>query len=194
VNYIYLLPPFHFPLQLKPVNMNCPSRTDNVDGREGWNQNPNHLSNTTRQDLNGIANSRMLRRSESEQPAEVVANIQSSDTSRRRKNSPTMAQVARTLTSQSLSQNHVTITSFNVYDSGSGPNGSDGEPGFLHRIRKIVTTFGRFIGPGFMVSSRRLIQYWSPQASYSEWSADSNPDFRCIYRPWKLCNRRSSRC
>ena len=43
--------------------MNCPSRTDEPIG-DGYNQNPPALaaSLTTRQDLNGIANSRLLRR------------------------------------------------------------------------------------------------------------------------------------
>jgi len=40
--------------------MNYPSRTDDT-GREGWNQNPPSLAadTTTRQDLNGLANSRL---------------------------------------------------------------------------------------------------------------------------------------
>ncbi|KAF8538723.1 transporter protein Smf2 [Trichophaea hybrida] len=42
--------------------MNCPSRTDDT-GREGWNQNPPSLAadTTTRQDMNGLANSRLRR-------------------------------------------------------------------------------------------------------------------------------------
>src|SRR5579859_897290 len=43
--------------------MNCPSRTDNTLTHDGWNQNPHALASdlTTRQDLNGIANSRTYR-------------------------------------------------------------------------------------------------------------------------------------
>lgn len=43
--------------------MNCPSRTDETIEHEGWNQNPSRLAAdlTTRQDLNGIANSRAQR-------------------------------------------------------------------------------------------------------------------------------------
>ncbi|KAL5346759.1 NRAMP-like transporter smf-3 [Pseudogymnoascus australis] len=36
--------------------MNCPSRTDDTDGREGWNQSPNLLAGTTRADFNGRTN------------------------------------------------------------------------------------------------------------------------------------------
>src|SRR5690348_15564727 len=36
--------------------MNCPSRTDDTDGREGWNQSPNLLAGTTREDFNGRTN------------------------------------------------------------------------------------------------------------------------------------------
>lgn len=143
--------------------MNCPSRTDNLDGREGWNQNPNHLSNTTRQDLNGIANSRILRRSDADEPVEEAANMQSPDTSRRRKIYPLASKLARAMTSRSLPQEHVTTTSFVVDDSGNGPNGSDGEPGFPHRVRKIIMTFGKFVGPGFMVS----IHLWSKFSYYT---------------------------
>lgn len=40
--------------------MNCPSRTDDTLLHDGWNQNPRFLSPdlTTRQDLNGISNTR----------------------------------------------------------------------------------------------------------------------------------------
>lgn len=40
--------------------MNCPSRTDDTLLHDGWNQNPRLLSPdlTTRQDLNGISNTR----------------------------------------------------------------------------------------------------------------------------------------
>jgi hypothetical protein len=43
--------------------MNCPSRTDETIDHEGWNQNPSRLAAdlTTRQDLNGITNSRAQR-------------------------------------------------------------------------------------------------------------------------------------
>ncbi|KAL5349602.1 NRAMP-like transporter smf-3 [Pseudogymnoascus australis] len=41
--------------------MNCPSRTENTDGRECWNQNPNALEGTTREDFNGRTNARLLR-------------------------------------------------------------------------------------------------------------------------------------
>lgn len=53
--------------------MNCPSRTDEPEGT-GFNQNPNALGAdlTTRQDLNGIANSRILRRIASSDVENVV--------------------------------------------------------------------------------------------------------------------------
>jgi len=47
--------------------MNCPSRTDEVDLNPGWNQNPPFLAAdlTTCQDLNGMINSRALKRDNS---------------------------------------------------------------------------------------------------------------------------------
>jgi hypothetical protein len=67
--------------------MNCPSRVDNTLAHEGWNQNPPTFAadTTTRQDLNGISNSRahqddaatvqidpaMLQESEMSKPGQV---------------------------------------------------------------------------------------------------------------------------
>ncbi len=53
--------------------MNCPSRTEEPEGT-GFNQNPNALAAdlTTREDLNGIANARVLRRIASSEAAETI--------------------------------------------------------------------------------------------------------------------------
>lgn len=49
---------------LNQFTMNCPSRTDDTVEHPGWNQNPAPLSpdTTTRNDFNGIANSRVHRK------------------------------------------------------------------------------------------------------------------------------------
>lgn len=43
--------------------MNCPSRTDEIPSHPEWNQNPPFLTGdlTTRQDLNGLINTRVIR-------------------------------------------------------------------------------------------------------------------------------------
>ena len=136
--------------------MNCPSRTDNTDGREGWNQSPNLLSATTREDFNGMANTRILRRIESNDPVLLVSDDLVPDAQRPRKNSVATVRLAKALTSQSLREGHV----------GSIPSGCDDPKDqtkcppqlakFLTKARDVLVTFSKFIGPGFMVSSVEL--------------------------------------
>jgi metal iron transporter len=137
--------------------MNCPSRTDNTDGRDGWNQSPNLLSGTTREDFNGMANARMLRRIESSDPELVISNTEAPDAQRPRKNSTATIMMARTLTSQSLRAGHVNNEAHNGDDSNGNPNGSFWAPNFLTRVKDVVVKFGKFVGPGFMVRNPRLM-------------------------------------
>jgi metal iron transporter len=133
--------------------MNCPSRTDNADGRDGWNQSPNLLSATTREDFNGIANTRILRRIESNDPVLLVSNDEVPDAQRPRKNSAAVVRLTRTLTSQSLHRGHVN----NMPPGCDGPNNQTKCPSkqvkILTKARNVLMTFGKFVGPGFMVSS-----------------------------------------
>lgn len=64
----------------KDDSMNCPSRTEEPEGT-GFNQNPSSLAAdlTTRQDLNGIANSRVLRRIASSEIQDVVECVPDDD-------------------------------------------------------------------------------------------------------------------
>ncbi|QSZ35010.1 hypothetical protein DSL72_007872 [Monilinia vaccinii-corymbosi] len=57
--------------------MNCPSRTDEPLEGDGYNQNPNALANdlTTREDLNGRANGRALRRSLEDEGLESINDL-----------------------------------------------------------------------------------------------------------------------
>ena len=57
--------------------MNCPSRTDDTDGREGWNQSPNLLAGTTRADFNGRTNATARRTLDPDVPGEDVPIAQS---------------------------------------------------------------------------------------------------------------------
>lgn len=57
--------------------MNCPSRTDDTDGREGWNQSPNLLAGTTRADFNGRTNATARRSLDPDVPGEDVPIAQS---------------------------------------------------------------------------------------------------------------------
>jgi metal iron transporter len=135
--------------------MNCPLRADDGDGRQGWNQNPNSMDGTTRQDLNGMANTRVLRRVESHDPTLDEPDDEVLRAQRRRRNSTATIRVARTLTSQKQSDTcHVTRTSHEANEQPeSSPNNDETCPNYMKKIRKVLMTFGKFVGPGFMVSA-----------------------------------------
>jgi metal iron transporter len=144
--------------------MNCPSRTDEPEGT-GFNQNPNLLAGalTTRNDLNGIANSRLLRRNATTdviiedavehepEPRQLPYCEKETETG-----TETMV-MARELTSQT---GHVPVPGMTPIDAveDSGEDQSIGGRARIHwsrtlfmRLRKVVMKFGKFLGPGFMV-------------------------------------------
>jgi metal iron transporter len=136
--------------------MNCPSRTDNADGRDGWNQSPNLLSATTREDFNGMANTRILRRIESNDPVLFVSNNEVPDAQRPRKTSAAAVRLVKALTSQSLHRGHVNRMPSGCDDSNNQTKCPPTLAKFLTKARNILVTFSKFIGPGFMVSSVEL--------------------------------------
>lgn len=130
--------------------MNCPSRPDNSNGREGWNQSPNQHSGTTREDFNGMANARVLRRIETHNPVSLKSNDEVPDSERQRKNSAATIKLTMTQASQSVEKGDVKSNIFhcdgpNDEKSGSRPSS------FFSKARNLLMTFGKFVGPGFMV-------------------------------------------
>jgi metal iron transporter len=131
--------------------MNCPSRTEEPEGT-GFNQNPSSLSAdlTTRNDLNGIANARVLRRIASSGVKSVVEH-EPDEIAARKQETAEMAEVALTSVSSHVGQRPA-MSSF-------GGEGADGEPmgafgvskEWIMRLRKVLMHFGKFVGPGFMV-------------------------------------------
>lgn len=127
--------------------MNCPSRTDDTDGREGWNQSPNLLAAdiTTKEDFNGRTNA--VARGSADADADGV--IQDASSPRRN------IEIPPKLPDSALKQldGHVTIPAAGGEGGGrSGDAGSD-KPSFFQRAKKLAVTYGSFIGPGFMVCS-----------------------------------------
>jgi metal iron transporter len=131
--------------------MNCPSRTEEPEGT-GFNQNPSSLSAdlTTRNDLNGIANARVLRRIASSN-VKSVAEHEPDEIAARKKEIAEMAEVALTGVGSHVGQRPA-MSSF-------GDGGADGQPmgafgvskQWIMRLRKVLMHFGKFVGPGFMV-------------------------------------------
>ena len=136
--------------------MNCPSRTEEPEGT-GYNQNPSALAAdlTTRQDLNGMANTRVLRRIATGDVENVVERVPDDEV----KKHDTVMMAKRVLTrSGHVEETSSTFTSMNLTE-GDGRRGSGGEVEplpvsklWFKRLRKVVLTFGKFVGPGFMAS------------------------------------------
>jgi metal iron transporter len=155
--------------------MNCPSRTDNVDGREGWNQSPNLLSGTTRQDFNGRTNTRLLRRIDPDGPSNEMTMDQLPDLDPSSKNCKT-----------NITERTQTRARESLGDPASPQNTSTRSPSFLFQVvKKAVVTYCKFVGPGFMVGKALLCKNMSFQLTY--------PDLGCIHRSRQLFNRRRSR-
>lgn len=129
--------------------MNCPSRTDDTDGREGWNQSPNLLAGTTREDFNGRTNSTARRTLDLDGLDDDATRTQDHiDT-------PPPEEV---LAEVKLVKSHVSPVVSLAGDGGAGGGGGGGglrglgSQAFWQKARKFVVTFASFIGPGFMVS------------------------------------------
>ena len=148
--------------------MNCPSRTDEPAAHDGLNQNPSELAAdvTTRQDLNGIVNSRTGQDSATEaEDARGESQIDGPSDYRRIADPDDTRSIrnrkgTRTSTStHSLStfpDPQLANTNSSISEPESDPvehDSSHGRPSNLFlRIWRIIAKFCRFIGPGFMVS------------------------------------------
>jgi metal iron transporter len=132
--------------------MNRPSRTDEPFDGEGFNQNPNAFSAdlTTNQDFNGIANSRELRNTDPRSIAGLPGNSDGGDMlhSTPPANEDTVTKLA----------NAPKIDSQPVLDSGMGTwsppddGSSRGTSSHVANLKEFLATFGKFIGPGFMIA------------------------------------------
>lgn len=135
--------------------MNCPSRTDEPIEGDGYNQNPNFLAAdlTTREDLNGIANARILRRTSREMIAEETGGPDDpGETIYQTQLKAGSADVGvlpqTTGGGDAQGENDSAI--------GSSPEGSGGANQhdfklLLRKNVKMLMTYAKFIGPGFMV-------------------------------------------
>ncbi|KAH8197339.1 hypothetical protein TruAng_008505 [Truncatella angustata] len=146
--------------------MNKTSRTDEpYEGDGALNQSPNTLSNdlTTNQDLNGIANARTRRSAgdgdADEDGSQAITKLDPPTTEPVRDKAamqPNLAVVhGESATGQSPGINEKTQASQGDLRQGGGGAASfvakdGGSP--LARVWRVFLTFGKFVGPGFMVS------------------------------------------
>ena len=120
------------------------------------NQSPNSLAAdlTTREDLNGMANSRVLRRNASE--IEHLADDDLGDSPDEKQRTIVQSEASGV----SQSKKSQIASPIDVFEgSGSGGRGRrEGmAKGVFQRSRDVVKKFGHFIGPGMMVSLNQII-------------------------------------
>jgi metal iron transporter len=141
--------------------MNRPSRTDEPQKGDGYNQSPNALSNdlTTNEDLNGISNSRELRRGEhlpiqSSGQNSVPDGVQTIDMP------PPAHQGGEKAGGGSQEPNGGLLGVQAAGPPSTEANNARHDRGrwSFDRIKQGFITFSRFVGPGFMVA-----------VAYSEW-------------------------
>ncbi|CAJ2505287.1 Uu.00g126810.m01.CDS01 [Anthostomella pinea] len=171
--------------------MNKTSRTDEPYEGEGLHQNPNALSNdlVTNQDLNGIANSRERRGHDarsmhnSGQPI-AEDNPPGVDVDRDRGAATTANLTNRC---RSIGQSPAT-TSTLVNKDGSTPGSrafanpappppSHGPRTPVHKVAHTLVTFGKFVGPGFLVA----VAYIDPGNYSTDISAGAENRFRLLF-------------
>jgi metal iron transporter len=138
--------------------MNCPSRTDEPLEGDGHNQNPNDLSNdlTTNQDLNGLANARVLRRSEPPSIESAGSGIETVGGEATTVPSKGALVTATTRDDTNDGADSARDDSSQVLSPGSGGNGSSPFHHFVktasQRAWRFLRTYIKHIGPGFMIA------------------------------------------
>ena len=148
--------------------MNCPSRTDEPAAHDGMNQNPSELAAdvTTRQDLNGIVNSRTGQDSAQEAedarsdsqvdgPSDYLRIAESDNTRSFRNRKGTRTSIS-SHTLKSFPDPQIANTSSSSSEPGNDPvvhdSSHERSSNLFLRIWSIIAKFCRFIGPGFMIS------------------------------------------
>ncbi|OBT74520.1 hypothetical protein VF21_06951 [Pseudogymnoascus sp. 05NY08] len=156
--------------------MNCPSRTDDTDGREGWNQSPNLLAGTTRADFNGRTNATARRSLDPDVPGEDVPIAQSIIDTPPPPEKGGLGEKGPVVGEKGDVMSHVTT-------GGGGGGGGGGEEG-IHRRKRFYKRAGRmfmkyasFIGPGFMIS----VAYIDPGNYSTAVAAGASYEFRLLF-------------
>ncbi|KAI0011522.1 natural resistance-associated macrophage protein [Xylariaceae sp. FL0662B] len=176
--------------------MNQTSRTDEPYEGEGLNQSPNAFSNdlVTNQDLNGIANARERRglddpgrsTDSSGQPiAEDVPPAIDKDRGGRGVVAGSLTIPRNTIGQTPGSGGSAQVNDDPAPDETPPPVVADAAhgrvargPGSLfHQVRHVIVTFGKFVGPGFLVA----VAYIDPGNYATDISAGAENQFRLLF-------------
>ena len=181
--------------------MNCPSRVDETLEHHGWNQSPPALAAdaTTRQDLNGLANSRRHRHHKNgygidpvhdeeprkswmsgmaDDPADADSNASAKGVNR------CASEVPLPLSNQPQSRTTSVHLAARQSLQQLGPDGSSSHRRRYTRITNrlrhlwgLATKFAKFIGPGFMIS----VAYIDPGNYSTDVAAGASFRFRLLF-------------
>jgi len=164
--------------------MNCPSRTDEIDEHDGWNQNPPSLSGdlTTRSDLNGISNLRLQR-----DRLPIDDNVLDIELNKEMDDPLGLHSVKRPV---SVPSNTLVDAAGSVekhgqsVEVGGGPSRrSSGEPNkpagstWTRKFGQALIKFSKFIGPGFMVA----VAYIDPGNYSTDVDAGASTRFKLLF-------------
>ncbi|KNG82246.1 manganese transporter pdt1 [Aspergillus nomiae NRRL 13137] len=132
--------------------MNCPSRTDDTLDHPGWNQNPSDLNAdvTTRNDFNGIANSKVHREHASGAGAtmgESIATVEPQLHGRDRNDTESEKKMPGEVVSAASGYQSPERNSRSLRHSFKTPIKSS-----LLRMAQSIVKFARFVGPGFLIA------------------------------------------
>ncbi|KAL8779681.1 MAG: hypothetical protein Q9213_006828 [Squamulea squamosa] len=160
--------------------MNCPSRTDEIDERSGWNQSPPILSadTTTRADLNGISNLRTGQDTStlSHAPSQVDGWIDVDDPDMECKGPmPEHGHVV-----EDSKESSGTKTSASYQTANSSPpqhNTKRLMPSVVQKLGSTILKFSKFIGPGFMVA----VAYIDPGNYATDVAAGAATKFKLLF-------------
>lgn len=162
--------------------MNCPSRTDEPLENNGWNQSPPRLAAdlTTRQDMNGMVNLRALR------GLDLQISSDHSDEAQDRfpdppYSKPTLGEYLGNDKGNSASkvkgEPSISRTSSTSDRPEMNRSEKSGFLGYIYHAGSIVAKFGRFVGPGFMVS----VAYIDPGNYSTDVAAGASTRFKLLF-------------
>ncbi|KAJ8064777.1 hypothetical protein OCU04_007087 [Sclerotinia nivalis] len=172
--------------------MNCPSRTDEPLEGDGYNQNPNALANdlTTREDLNGRANGRALRRSLEDEGVESINDLV--DDTGDGKVTGGESGAGRGAGGErggggggDGKSGHVvgpTVEALDIRDRSRTRSGYERScvnisKEQLVKMKQVMVKFAKFVGPGFMVA----VAYIDPGNYATDVAAGATYRFRLLF-------------
>ena len=163
--------------------MNCPSRTDEPPRDAGWNQNPPGLSAdiTTRQDLNGIVNLRTNQDSSKQADDARVEGDGGDKCKQDPEKTPTPSLARRGRRDRSKLGDKSEAPAFTAYalplQRQRLPSANGRVIGYAREVWGVLAKFGRFIGPGFIIS----VAYIDPGNYSTDVAAGAATRFKLLF-------------